>query len=334
MMTDDIETMLRAAWPHARLTGQPVPMSGGQWATMRRVSVSGTPAGVPGDLVLRVVPDPTMGAKEMAVQQTVAEAGIRTPAVRLTGPAGGALGGGWAVMDFAAGAPLLSGLDGGAAVRRAPQIITQLPRQLADTMAGVHRIDPNPVACRVRSAAPTAAFTIDALWTHQRTVADQSGVAQLIAATDALAATEPHHLGAVLCHGDLHPFNVLADGALLTIVDWTGAVVAPPAYDVALTWLLLRHPPLETPPALRPAIRAAAGLLSRRFVRRYRTVNPAADLERLDWYAAMHAVRILHELTTWRRNGDRRADTHPWRLVAPGAQSILAAATRIHVPVR
>lgn len=331
---DDIETVLRTAWPHARLTGQPMTMSGGQWATMWRVSVSGTPADVPGDLVVRVVPDPTMGAKEMAVQQAVAEAGIRTPHVRLTGPAGGPLIGAWAVMDFAAGAPPLGGLDGAAAVRRAPQLITQLPRQLADTMADIHRVDPAPAADRVRTAAPTAAFTIDRLWSHQRAAAGQTEAPALDAAIDVLAMTEPDHRGAVLCHGDLHPFNILAAGDNLTIVDWTGAVVAPPAYDLAFTWLLLRYPPLQTPAALQPAIRAAVRLLARRFVHRYRTINPAADLDRLDWYAAMHAVRILTELTRWRHNGDRRADTHPWRLVAPGASSILAAATGVNVPIR
>ena len=65
-----------------------------------------------------------------------------------------------------------------------------------------------------------------------------------------------------------------------------------------------------------------------------RTVSLAADLERLDRYAAMHAVRILTNLTTWRHRGDRQSDMHPWRLVALGAESNLAVATGIDVPIR
>jgi aminoglycoside phosphotransferase (APT) family kinase protein len=115
------------------------------------------------------------------------------------------------------------------------------------------------------------------------------------------------------------------------VLDWTGALVAGPAFDVAFTWFLLRHPPLEASPALRPVIGAAAGLLARRFVRRYRAVDPTADLARLDWYAALHAVRVLTDLAAWQRDGDPRAISHPWRLVAPGAAAVVAAATGIDV---
>src|SRR4029453_13650178 len=117
IVIDVVEPVLRRAWPDVRLTAPPPPVTGGQWAAMFRLAVAGTPEGVPSDLVLRIVPHAEMGAKELAVQRAAAEAGGPTPAVRLTGPSGGPLGGAWAVMDFAAGAPLLAGLDGAAAVR-------------------------------------------------------------------------------------------------------------------------------------------------------------------------------------------------------------------------
>jgi len=326
-----VEAALCPTWPEFALTEAPTPLTGGQWATMFRLAATGVPVGVPEDLVLRIVPHAEMGAKELAVQRGAADAGVPTPAVRLSGPADGPVGGAWAVMDFAAGAPLLSGLDGTAAVRRFPQIVRRLPGQLADTMAAVHRVDPQPIVDEVRAAAPSVALTVDELWPHLRAAAEMSGEPSLLAATDALMAAQPDQGNGVLCHGDLHPFNALVDGDEVTVLDWTAALVAPPAYDVAFTWLLLRHPPLEAAPALRPVISTAAGVLARRFVRRYRTVDPSADLDRMDWYAAVHAVRVLTDFTAWQRDGNPLAQKHPWRLVAPGAAAVLAGATGIEV---
>lgn len=327
----EIESELRTTWPDAHLTSPPVPVTGGQWATMFRLAVEGTPDGVPTDLVLRVVPHAAMGAKELAVQRAAANAGVPTPAVRLTGLEGGALGGAWAVMDFAPGVPLLAGLDGFDAVRRFPQIVRRLPRQLAETMASVHQIAPEPVIGAVRQASPSVAFTVDELWPHLHAAAEMTGEASLVAAIGAMVATQPDQSEGVLCHGDLHPFNVLAEGDRVTVLDWTGALVAPAAFDVALTWLLLRYPPLETSAALRPVIDTAGRVLARRFVRRYRAANPAADLTRFDWYTALHAARVLVDLASWRRDGDPQAATHPWSLVAPGAAEVLARATGVEL---
>lgn len=44
-----------------------------------------------------------------------------------------------------------------------------------------------------------------------------------------------------VCHGDFHPFNVMVDGATLTIIDWPDATCGPPAADVARTYLLALH---------------------------------------------------------------------------------------------
>jgi len=295
---------------------------GGQWAAMAHVRLAGGSDAALDDVVVRVVPDAVMGAKELAVQAAAADAGIRTPRVHLTGDAGGPLGGAWAVMDFVAGQQLLAGLDGAAALRQLPALVRQLPRQLADTMAAIHRIDPEPVVARARAAAPGAALTVDEVWAHLH--AATGDLPEVRSALERLRATMPTAAGAVVCHGDLHPFNLLADAdGTITVLDWTAAAIAPPAFDVALTWLLLRNPPLEAPRALRPLIGAGAAVLARRFLRAYRDANPDADLTHLDWFVALHAARVLIDLGLWRQAGDPRATTHPWRLVAAGASRAL-----------
>jgi aminoglycoside phosphotransferase (APT) family kinase protein len=322
---------LRGAWPQVGLLDEPQPVTGGQWATIRRLCITGTPAGVSGDLVLRVAPHPEMAAKEQAVQEAMARAGLPTPRIHLTGPAGGPLQHAWTLMDLAPGAPLLADLDGVSALGRLPQILARLPRQLADTMASIHRLDPNPILDRVRADAPSVAFTIDELWPHLHAGATAAARPDLTDAIRRLADTQPPPDDLVVCHGDLHPLNLLAAGPRLTIIDWTGAIVAPPAFDVAFTRLLLRHPPLAMPSALRPAINAGAAVLARRFIHRYQRANPSADLTHLDWYTALHAARILTDHATWTRTDDPRAEHHPWHLVAPDAAHALRHATGVDV---
>jgi aminoglycoside phosphotransferase (APT) family kinase protein len=329
--TRQIESALRTGWPNALLSDEPQPITGGEWAKLFRLRVSGQPDGVPSDLVLRIAPQAEMAAKEQAVQLAAGRAGVSTPPIHLAGPAVGPLGCAWSVMEVAPGRPLLADLDAAGAVARLPAILRRLPGQLADTMATIHRVDPDPVVDAARAAAPTVALTLDELWPHLASGAGTVERPDLARAVDRLAAIRPVMTEAVLCHGDLHPLNLLADGDRITVLDWTGAVIAPPAFDVAFTALLLRHPPLVAPPALRPVVGTGAAVLARRFTRRYTRVNPIADLADLDWFTALHAVRILAEQTRWARVGDRRAEHHPWHLMAPAAARALARVTGIAV---
>jgi aminoglycoside phosphotransferase (APT) family kinase protein len=325
-----VERALRAAWPAVEVKDMR-PLTGGQWATMAHLRLAGHPDGVPDDVVLRVAPDAAMGAKELAVQAAASDAGIVTPRVHLAGEAGGPLVGAWSVMDLALGEPLIADLDGGAAIRRLPSLFRQLPRRLADTMATIHGIDPRPVTERVRSLAPSVALTVDELWAHLGAAAAALEDQALTSAFERLRETQPPQDGSVLCHGDLHPLNLLIDDDTVTVLDWTAAVVAPPAYDVASTWLLVRHPPLAAPALIRPAIGAAAAVLARRFVQGYRQAAPAADLSDIDWYTGLHAARVLVDLAGWQRSGDPRAEHHPWRLVAAGASDTLERASGVRV---
>ncbi|MGH9261048.1 MAG: phosphotransferase family protein, partial [Acidimicrobiales bacterium] len=238
-----IETTLRAVWPAVEVKDLR-PLTGGQWATMAHLRLAGQPGGIPDDVVLRVAPDAALGAKELAVQAAANDAGIVTPRVHLTGQAGGPLVGIWSVMDLTLGEPLIADLDGAAALRRLPSLLRQLPRRLADTMATIHRIDAQPMTERVRVVAPTVALSVDEVWAHLRAASDALVDDELTGALERLHDTQPPQHGGVLCHGDLHPLNLLIDANTVTVLDWTAAVVAPPAYDVAFTRLLLRHPPL------------------------------------------------------------------------------------------
>ena len=152
--------MLASAWPYLRVVGAPEPLTGGFWAQMWRVRVTGQPEPMPAEVVVRFAPHRDMGAKEAEVQRAVAALGFRTPQVWLSTPAAPPIDGWWSVMDFAPGAPLLAGLHGAAVLRRAPSLVRRLPAQLAEVMASLHRLDPQPITDAVHRAAPEVAWTV------------------------------------------------------------------------------------------------------------------------------------------------------------------------------
>jgi aminoglycoside phosphotransferase (APT) family kinase protein len=327
--TDEIEVRLREVWPGVS-TGTPVPLAGGYWASMFRVPVTGQPDGVGSDLVVRFAPHPAMGAKEAEVQRAVAAQGFPTPPVWVSAP-DGSRDGWWSVMDFAAGNPLLAGLDGLAVLRRAPSLVRTLPAQLAEAATALHRLDPEPITAAVHATATGVAWSTGDVLQQLRAGAQGAGRDDVVAALDALAADQPSAGGEVVCHGDLHPFNVLERDGGLVVLDWTGALLAHPCFDLAFTELLLANPPLDLPGPLHPIGRAAGRLLARRFVASYAGANPHVSLDRLDWFRALHSARVLVEATNWRAVHGPTGARHPFLAVAPVAAAHLTSVTEVAI---
>jgi aminoglycoside phosphotransferase (APT) family kinase protein len=216
-------------------------------------------------------------------------------------------------------------------LRRAPSLVRTLPVQLAEIMASLHRLDPQPITDAVRREASEVAWTVPDVVAQLRLGAEATGRVDVAAALDDLAARTPLSARTVICHGDLHPFNVLADPDGLTLLDWTGSLLADPCFDIALTELLLANPPLPLPGPLAPAVRAAGNFLARRFVDAYQRANPAASLAELDWFRALHSARVLINDTELRAEHGPGGGGHPLHLVAPAAAHHLAAATGVAI---
>jgi aminoglycoside phosphotransferase (APT) family kinase protein len=326
--TGTIEKALHRYWPGTTLAGEPDPLAGGFWAAMYRLELRGQPADVPARVVLRVAPDSAMGAKEVAVQQAVGDQGYSTPRVRLAPRDDRGLGGTWSITDFAPGKPPLEGLDGAAALRRVPSLLVAMPDQLARVMAELHALDPDPATRAVRTTAPSVSWTVDDLLPDFERGALTLSRRDLVDAVRILADRRPTEGDTVVCHGDLHPFNLLVEPtARVTVIDWTGALRAEPAFDVAFTALLLGNPPLEATGLLRRVVEPVGSAIARRFQARYRRANPAARLDDLEWYRALHGVRILIEDASLSARHGEGAGGHPFRSLAPAATSAVNAAT-------
>lgn len=306
----------------------PIALAGGFWASMYRLRLAGQPEGVPDDVVFRVAPDAAMGAKELAVQRTVAELGFPTPRVHLAGRAADDLDGTWSVMDFATGSPPLGDLSGLAALRRAPGLLTRLPRQLAAAMAALHALDPEPVTAAIEAAAPSVAWRLDDLLDHFEAAAQSLARPDLVTAVQTLADGRPTAGRTVICHGDLHPFNLLVDDhGHTTVLDWTGALRAEPAYDVAFTAMLLANPPLTATRPLGAVIGRVGRVLSRRFIATYRTMAPDQGLAALDWYQALHGARILIDGASQEARHGSDPAGHPFGALKPAAEAAVRSIT-------
>ena len=312
--------------PGLALDGPPRRLSGGFWAEMWTLDL--TPragSDLPRRVVLRVAPDTHLAAREIAVQAGVAAQGYPTPRIYAS-DATGRDGRAWSVMDFASGQPLLAGLNGVRALATLPRLATGLPDTIAHAAAALHRLDPAPVEAELDALSSNSAG-VDGLLEHYlghaRALADEP----LRRLVERIATTRPDDQLHVVCHGDLHPFNILTNGDQHVVLDWTAARIAHPAYDLAFTGLLLAHPPLNAPRPIQPIMNAAGRRIARRFMTTYQKLSPhPIDSDVLAWHRSLQACRILLDLAGWR--ADRTTDSHaghPWFAIEPAVRPLLSS---------
>jgi aminoglycoside phosphotransferase (APT) family kinase protein len=314
---------------------RPEPLRGGFWAELLSFSLADPPAGWPAELVARLMPDPASARKETIVQSAVAAAGFPTPSVRAAGGPDDGLGRAFMIMDLAPGRPALAGLDGGLTPAAVPRLLRQIPDMLATAMATLHALDPGLVRDELDQIREVPVTVPDLLAGLAR-YAGELGRPDLAGAARWLTGHPPVPGRDVICHGDLHPFNLLADGDRVTVLDWSTALLAPPAHDVAFTSLLLSEPPLHVPGWERPLIRMLGRVLGRRFVRGYRRRTKASfEPGEVRWHQAVVCLRALAEVASWVRDGtaDTRAG-HPWLVCGPAFARRLAALTGVPVRAR
>jgi aminoglycoside phosphotransferase (APT) family kinase protein len=280
------------------------------------------------------------------VQSAVAGAGFPTPMVRASGGPEDGLGRAFMIMDRAPGGPLLAGLDGAGAVASGAGLLRRIPVVLAEAMARLHALDPDLVRGELAAAAsadPAGGFpdrvgyapvTVPGLISVLAGHAGEFGRTDLAGAARWLAARPPAAAPDVICHGDLHPFNLVADGGQITVLDWSTTLIAPRAHDAGFTSLLLSEPPLDVPGGARPAVRAVGRLLAGRFMRRYqRAAGVRIGAGELRYHQAVVCLRALTEVAGWVYQGTAgERDGHPWLVCGPALARRLSRLTG--TPVR
>lgn len=296
--------------PNLEWKTTPTKLAGGFWAEMYTVELTDAPRELAGRLVARIMPDPATAAFETAVQRHLTRCGFPVPTIRSANGPSSDIDRAWALMDFAPGQPLLAGLNATTAIKQAPTLLRRLPDLLAAAAATLHRC---PIdGLRDELGADTYQPDIHDFLERLATQADAVGRDDLARSARCLASTTTDKR--VICHGDLHPFNLLVDRDQWTVIDWTTAVLADPHYDLAFTTLMLANPPLGGPAPVRAIARQIGTRLANRFLHTYeqRTGGPVDDT-RLTWGRRAHALRALIEIATWEATDNISAHRgHPW----------------------
>jgi aminoglycoside phosphotransferase (APT) family kinase protein len=323
-----------AGVPDLEYERRPEPMRGGFWAELFSFSLANPPAGWPAELVARLMPDPGSARKETIVQGAVAAAGFPTPFVRAAGGPDDGLGRAFMVMDRAPGGPALAGLDG-LSLTTVPRLLRQIPDLLATSMARLHALDPDLVRGELEQVRDVP-VTVPGLLAALAPFAAKFGRTDLVDAARWLADHPPGPAPDVICHGDLHPFNLLADGDRVTVLDWSTALLAPRAHDAGFTSLMLSEPALRVPGWQRPLVRVFGRVLARRFLRDYQR-QAAATFQpgEVRWHQAVICLRALVEVASWVHEGTDGAHAgHPWLICGPVFARRLTRLTGIPVRAR
>jgi len=100
--------------------------------------------------------------------------------------------------------------------------------------------------------------------------------------------------GDAICHGDMHPGNVLVTERGAVVIDWMTASCGDPAGDVARTLFLLRHSgvPTHLPRVERSLITLARRRLSSIYLRQYRRLRRMDDRDVAAWRLPILAARL------------------------------------------
>ncbi len=323
---DPVLDRLRSKFQSAdvKLICPPQLLGGGFWAENWLLRFApDSQASLPSRLVLRIAPDSQMATWENTIQAGVASLGFPTPSIYAADSARHGYRA-WCVMDFADGHPLLAGMKGVRMFATLPWRAKNMSDTLAKAAADLHRLDIATIENDLDKLSFQPIATeglIDEYLSRVRELPDRS----LQLALEALAANRPEVRNRVICHGDLHPFNVLVRNSTFSVIDWTSARIADPAFDLAFSYLLLANPPLDVPGVLRPVVRWIGRRLANRFVASYVKLGTShIDTRTLEWYISLQAFRILFDLASWRANDlDEARRNHPWFIIEPALHNLV-----------
>ena len=327
------EALLRILSAHAgaqqAFAQPPTSMTGGYWAAIYSFELDDPPADLNGPLVLRVMPNPKAAVVETIVQRTVADQGYPTPRVVVDG-SDEALGGAFMVMQRVEGVALLAGLSIGG-LWSLPKTLRRVASQLSVASVQLHDLDPQPVV----DALDAAGVDITSLGVAGRINEIQAAAETSLAGFDELLSwldrSRPWLTPAVVCHGDIHPFNMLmtADGSF-NVLDWTNANLCRREFDVGFTAALLQCAPIHVPSIARKPLGAVTGALARRFIDTYRRMSPI-NLDVVEWFEVLQYGRCLAAVATTSTDDAIVGASHPFRVSAPAMIRQLRIITGVQI---
>jgi hypothetical protein len=168
-------------------------------------------------------------------------------------------------------------------IGEAPDRTEELFRRMADNHVALHSM---PVTAAELDIQPIVGI-------------DQLGTAKDDDARAWLRANTPVEYSPVLCHGALHP-AVLSEepDGLLTVRNWTDAVLADPEYDVGMTLLIIWSAPYYIATRReRAGLKLVRDMLANMYRDAYQAQRPL-DRDRVRYWHAYHTLSGLTRADT------------------------------------
>ncbi len=103
--------------------------------------------------------------------------------------------------------------------------------------------------------------------------------------------------GQALCHGDLHPGNVIMTAGGPRVIDWFDATAGDPAGDLARTCVLLQYARLvRATESERRVFEALRETFLDAYLKHYRTLLPAAAAKLVEWFVPVAGARMAEPI--------------------------------------
>jgi hypothetical protein len=220
-------------------------------------------------------------------------------------------------MEHGDGVQLLAGLGMGKLLLRLPTTLRRLAHQMSTAALRLHALDPMPVV----DGLIAAGINVGSLGVDARLAEVREAARTTSAGFDGVLSWLDNHrpamTPAVICHGDIHPFNMLVteDGSF-NVLDWTNGNLCRREYDVGFTAALLLCAPLEVPRIAQRPAGLITGSLSRRFVDSYRRFA-SINLDIVEWFETLQYARCLAAVATSPLDHPIIGAKHPFRISAP-----------------
>jgi aminoglycoside phosphotransferase (APT) family kinase protein len=279
---DDLLSYLRSVLDDAGLaySSRPTPVEGGFDTLVYRFQLRGTRGELAKPLILRVFRggSPSRAIQESAVQEAVAGTGYPAPRVHIACEDEGVLGSAFIIMDLMPGEPMMS------------LPLEEIPGMLAEAHLRLHAIDAEKITTALKARVGYRKRTLDRMFNFMTNQIRGRDLRSLYGGLEWIEANRPEDAcEEVLCHGDFHPLNIIVEkGRVSGVLDWSGALIGDPAYDVGSTMFLAE----VAAPMLQPGVDWKA--LAHRYLESYREASPL-PLEKIEYNEAFRCLMSAME---------------------------------------
>ena len=221
------------------ITGDISALKGGFDTDTYALSIDTAPMDFPSDLVLRLfrhAREANRVIKEATIQNAAASGGHAVPSVPIDSTGELIIGRPFFLMER------FPGINMGESLMQDQTLMQQFPGIIAKLQEGIHKLDTTKLRKRLDDVAGGSDHM-----KPTRMIGDITGIAEATQLPDLLELNQwlitnypeqPENPS--ICHGDLHPNNILVDDGKVTgIIDWATTMFTHPEYDIAVTRTIL-----------------------------------------------------------------------------------------------